>query len=478
MKTPRFIYGTLALLLLAATAHAQQNTLHQTPVNTPLSDPGILDSVLQGLHRPIESFGDLSGDSAESPIQTRSFELSIPRAHLLGDWAGILPKLEDFGITPTLSYMSNLAGNPTGGRSQGFTYTDNIGFQLDFDLNKIAGIDGASFLVSMSQRNGASDTHKFIGNTFTVQQVYGGQTFHLIDVAYNQKLFHDRVDFSIGRIAAGDDFLVCVYDYLFMQNGFDGNPVGIFFNAPGMSAYPNATWGARLRVRPTDRTYVMGGVYNGDASIRADDNHGADMSLGGPVFAMMEAGYIRNGLPGDSQMLGHYKVGGWYDGNTYTNYNSAGYSTPTRTKQGNWGFYGMFDQVMIPFGEPKSNRGLGIFGSALISPDQSVSQMPFFFTAGVACRGIAESRSRDVLGLGVVYGEFSSDLAHSQEREQLLNPTIGVQRRESVIELTYRINSANGAVFFQPDLQYVIRPGGTGQYNDALVLGAQIGINF
>jgi porin len=44
--------------------------------------------------------------------------------------------------------------------------------------------------------------------------------------------------------------------------------------------------------------------------------------------------------------------------------------------------------------------------------------------------------------------------------------------------LTYRLYFQKTAVFFQPDLQYVIRPGGTGQINNALVLGSQIGINF
>jgi carbohydrate-selective porin OprB len=47
-----------------------------------------------------------------------------------------------------------------------------------------------------------------------------------------------------------------------------------------------------------------------------------------------------------------------------------------------------------------------------------------------------------------------------------------------VIELTYRFDLLKGALFIQPDLQYIIHPGGTSQFNNALVLGAQLGINF
>ena len=474
----RVVTNVLGLLLVwAAGAQAQEKTLPlprsevTTNVNSgaPLADrPG----------KPVGLFGSSSSEHADVPVGQRPFQLALPREHLLGDWLGLRPKLEDWGITPTLSFVSDVAGNVTGGKNQGVTHADNLGLDLGFDLDKLAGLQGGSFLASMSQRSGTSLSREHVGNVFTIQQVYGGQTFHLIDLAYQQRLFEDRVEFRGGRIAAGDDFLVSIYDYLFMQNGFCGNPVGIFFNSPGMTAYPNATWGARLKVRPTDRTYVMGGVYNGDPEIRDIDHNGADMSMKGPVFAIGEVGYQLNGLPGDSPLLGDYKAGGWYDNSTYTDFETVGFGGPSSTKRGNWGLYTMFDQVLVPFGAPGSNRGFGIFGSVLVSPDESISQMPFFFTAGVAFRGIFASRPTDSAGLGVVHGNFSSDLRHAQEREQQLDPTVGVQNHETVLEATYRFYFRKGALFFQPDIQYVFRPGGTGKIDDALVLGCQIGFNF
>jgi porin len=134
--------------------------------------------------------------------------------------------------------------------------------------------------------------------------------------------------------------------------------------------------------------------------------------------------------------------------------------------------------VLIPFAEPTSNRGLGVFGSVIVAPDQSIDQMPYFFTAGIACRGIFASRPTDAAGVGVVFGEFSSDLRDAEEREQQLDPTVGVQSHETTLEWTYRFNMRKGALFFQPDVQYVIRPGGTGQIANAVVLGCQLGVHF
>jgi len=418
-----------------------------------------------------------SDDDTEAPAGTRSlgplpFQLILPREHLLGDWYGSRTWLEDHGITPILTFVTDSLGNPTGGKEQGFTTANNVGLDLNFDLEKLCRFEGASLLVSMSYRFGGSLSANYIHNVFTVQQVFGGETFHIINIAYLQKLFDDRVEFRLGRIATGDDFLVSPYNYVFVQNGFDGNPVSIFFNSPGMTAYPNDAWGALVKVRPTARTYVMGGVYNGDPSIRDNSNNGADFSMDGPVFAIGEAGYQPNSVPGDTGLIGNYKAGFWYDNSLYTDFNTGA------VNRGNWGFYGMFDQVLVRFGDPSNHRGFGVAGSFLASPDQSISQMPYFFTCALVTRGIFPCRPRDIIGLGVVYGHFSNDLEDSQRRAQQLDPTVGVQSYETVLELTYRLALLKSALYFQPDLQYVFRPGGTGQISDALVLGAQVAVNF
>jgi porin len=463
----------LALLLMLLTSAARSQNTTQNPGVPPVTSSGATGG--NSLHpKPATTSPANEAPGPETPnsVNLRPFIFVLPRDHFFGDWLGVRTSLENAGVTPTLTYLTDIAGNVSGGKNQGVAYADNIGLNLLFDLNKLAGIDGGSFLLSMTQRDGSSLSQRHVHNAFSTQQDFGGQTFHLLNVAYQQQLFDDHIELRIGRLSAGDDFLVSKYDYLFEQNGFDGNPVGIFFNAPGMSAYPAATWGALLKVLPTKRTYIMGGIYNGDASIRENEYHGANFSMDGPVFAIGEMGYRCNGLPGDSQYLGDYKVGGWYDDNLYTDYNS-GAST-----RGNWGAYALFDQVVLPFGEMYSNRGLGIFGSAILSPDETRSQLPYFFTGGFAWRGISEARPTDMVAFGFEWGQFSDDLRSSELREADLGEPIAGQGHEEVMEWLYRFNFDKRRLFFQPDIQYVIHPDGTETYRNALVLGCQIGINF
>lgn len=171
---------------------------------------------------------------------------------------------------------------------------------------------------------------------------------------------------------------------------------------------------------------------------------------------------------------------GWYDNAVYTDFESVGRGTPTTSKRGNWGIYTLNDQILLSFKDRiQSNYcGLGITWSLLASPDASISQMPYFCTAGVVARGPLPCRQRDMAGFGVVFGRFSSDLRDAQHREQLFDPTVGAQDYESVLEWMYKFYFRGNAVFFQPDIQYVINPGGTHKLDNALVLGFQMGINF
>src|SRR2546430_428212 len=107
------------------------------------------------------------------PPGTRSlaptpFQLTLPSAHLFGDWYGLRPWLEDHGITPIVTFVTDALGNPTGGREQGFTGAHNLGLDLLFDLEKLAGLWGGSFHFSLSERFGTSLSKEYIGNVFTV----------------------------------------------------------------------------------------------------------------------------------------------------------------------------------------------------------------------------------------------------------------------------------------------------------------------
>jgi hypothetical protein len=81
-------------------------------------------------------------EQLEDPASEREFQsdvLVLPVDHLLGDWCSWRTELEDGGISPSVTFVTDLAGNPVGGVRQGFTEADNLGVNLAVDLDKRHG---------------------------------------------------------------------------------------------------------------------------------------------------------------------------------------------------------------------------------------------------------------------------------------------------------------------------------------------------
>src|SRR6185503_14022804 len=140
---------------------------------------------------------------------------------------------------------------------------------------------------------------------------------------------------------------------------------------------------------------------------------------------------------------------------------------------GNGGFYILLDQMMYRDGGAGSRRSLTSFVSLVVAPDSSVNTMPVFANGGLVYRGLFPSRPNDTAAFGVAYGAFSSERARSQRDARSAGSTVGIQKYEVALELTYLVQATKW-LQVQPDVQYIINPGGTGKIPNALVLGFQL----
>ena len=77
----------------------------------------------------------------------------------------------------------------------------------------------------------------------------------------------------------------------------------------------------------------------------------------------------------------------------------------------------------------------------------------------------------------VLYGRFSRDLRRSQQLERQAGIAAPLQDFEVALEWTYIIQMARWLTV-QPDVQYIIKPGGTGTIPNALVVGFQVSVTF
>lgn len=414
---------------------------------------------------------------------------------LTGDWWGVRNYMHDEGVEVIANYTTNLAGNPVGGVSAGFTYTDNLYFGLQLNMEKLIGWDGLTFTVSGLNRNGSSLSQTNLGNNqFTVQQIYGGQTVMFYALIFEQKLLDDKVSLKAGRFSTGDDFASSPIYWLYMNNGIDGNPQALPVNTQ-FSAYPWAVWGTRLRVDPTPEFNGMLGVYQVSNRIFQRAYHGMDWSMraNDGILMISQLGWtpeffkrpVESGATNDGKTIadgkstgkdfqsepsmkglpGHYWFGAYWSPWQFQQFGT------TETARNSYGFYWHADQ-MVYQEAPGSDQGLTLWTAFVLSPQQNVAKLPFQVNGGAVYKGLIPLRDDDFTCFGIVYGKFSSDYARSAEDD-----LDGYATYELVFEWNYKIQITKFA-FVQPDIQWVVNPGGTGNIPNALVLGCQAGVTF
>ncbi len=132
-------------------------------------------------------------------------------------------------------------------------------------------------------------------------------------------------------------------------------------------------------------------------------------------------------------------------------------------RRGNWGVYVLADQIVYRESGPEGQRVLGVGGSLVFAPLQSINTIPLFVSGALVYRGLLRSRPKDITGFAAYVGAFSRDLPG--------------QNVETVLELTHTM-PLTPWLTVQPDIQYVINPSGRSSTKNALVIGAQILIQF
>jgi porin len=274
------------------------------------------------------------------------------------------------------------------------------------------------------------------------------------------KLFDEALDVALGRLSTGDDFATSELYDSYVSSGINGNPFAISENLPSFTEDSVAQWGVRAILQPTAEIHLAAGVYNADPDVAKDAKHGVDFVLNPQdgVLAIAEAGYHWNQAEDDTGLPGDAMIGGYYDSSDFAAVDDA-----NGERDGNDGFYLLLDQMAYREGGPGSDEGLTPGVAFTFAPVERVNTIPFSASGGLVYQGLMPGRDDDLTALAVYYGKFSDRLQD--------------QNAETVVEANHRFQLAPW-LYVTPDFQYVIRPNGQSDIDDAAVLGGEIGIAF
>ena len=401
--------------------------------------------------------------------------------YLTGNWGGARDQLREKGADIELNYTTEPMYNVDGGEKNGGTYIHNVDLDLKFDLDKMFGGGNTTFLAKVAQRSGHSTSSRYVapsegGNTFTVQEAYGNQTVQLVNVQFNTRFLDDRLDLAYGRIVANDDFLRSPLYCQFINNSFCGSPKPVFLQNPfAFSAYPTAQWGARSRYDTASRDWTFqGAVYNadindqnGDPADSGSNTHGTNWEIGGNGVVLAGEIHFHHHRDSTKALPGTYKIGGFYMNGDYQDISK----TDNSTVDDNAMLWLLADQALYRE-TPGSEQGLSGFGVLVFSLKDKANTMDNYFNTGLLYKGLFDSRPKDVTGVAITAGWYSDELNNARKSEGEKD-----QDYEAVIEVNHKFVLTRG-IAITPDIQYVIRPAGTGDIDDALLLGGRLSVQF
>jgi porin len=427
-------------------------------------------SLLAFLALPVNAVAQSSRDAA--------FDAWLNQNTMTGDWGGTRTRLEERGINFRGGFTTESAYNPVGGQFPAVRYTQQVAIGADFDLGRLADLPGGKFVTTLTDRTGRSLSADAINeNRYAVQEVFGGgRIARLVEMHYQQELLDRRLLVDVGWEPMGMYFASPAWCPYFQSLAICGT---VSINSNGdWQDWPFGQWGGRVKLQPSPEYYVSAGVYQVNP---ANATQGFDLSFTGTgVIVPFEVGW----LPGQSGgMPGEYKLGGYFDSAptedvifVVNGLSFGGTRGPFSQSNGRWGLYAQATQ-MVYREAPGSKRGLTLFGMATLS-DPNTSLVRYSLTAGAIYQGTFPHRDADFVSLMFAYAGYNNRVTQFQEDINSVIPNaIGVQTYESAVEVGYGI-AVTPWLQVRPNLQYVIRPGGTGQVPNALVVGLFTGVTF
>jgi porin len=390
---------------------------------------------------------------------------------ITGDWGGLRSELAGCGIVFLGSEQVELWGNTTGGLERGTVYTGLLTFGLNLDLDKAVGWCGASVGTTWLWLSGRDASQDLAGNFLTISGIAGFNTVRMFELWFQQNLLNDKISLRFGQLTADTEFIISRYGGTFI-NGTFGWPAFMYMNLPGGGPqFPTGTLGVRLAVNPLDWFKFQTAIFQGNVYAQNVNLHGFAWRLNSQngLFFLNEAQFLWNQSEKQMGLPGEFKAGAWVDTAKFANPNDD------NLVRGNYGFYFILDQMLYcKPAESAGNRcdqGLGWFGRIGYEP-QYHDFVGFYFDTGLTYKGLITTRGDDTFGVAFAYARLSS----GARQAAIKDGSVGVGA-EMVLEATYQAQ-INKWLSIQPDLQFIINPGGNQDLGNAVVIGGRVSITF
>lgn len=380
--------------------------------------------------------------------------------YLLGDWAGLKPAMEKKGITAEAVLNTDFLYNTHGGIKEKGTILGNMDLTFNVDTAKAGWWqNGTLFFFVLGNFGSNPPMTEIVGDVQTSSNIDTNHAVKLYEAWYEHKFINDRISILAGLHDFNSEFDVLEYASLFINSSFG---IGPDISQVGPSIFSSTSLGVRLKVQPTETSYLMTALYDG---VPGDPAHPSRTAIilkeEDGIFTAVEAG-LSAGQPGGKE---YFKIGAgaWLHTAEVENFEG-------QQNDENHGVYFIAEKTL--FAENENGQGLGgfvQFGWA----DDNWNQIARYWGVGLYYTGLIPGRDRDITGLAVASARNGGKFMEYSKNVEL----VPVDHTETAIELTYRAE-LRPWLSIQPDFQYIINPGMDQSLKNAFQIGSRVEIIF
>lgn len=386
----------------------------------------------------------------------------------------------DSGARPailTFSYTGELVQNAAGGARRGATYVGAAGAQFTLLLGQLVGWHGARVFVFALDTHGGAPSD-LVGDVQGVSNLEAPPppppgAVRLEEAWLQLNLLDNRLSWLAGRYDLNTEFYRLQSAGMFINSSFGIGPEFGHSGVAGPSLFPNTALGTRVDFKSSANVVWRAAVLDGVPV----DRPGEGIRLFAPGDGALVVAEVALLARPDTVSVPRQRRFGI----------GRGRSRPYAGKLalGAWYYTARFPDLVdtLPSGAPVQHRGSG--GAYLIGDltvrsltafaqlglgDGRVNQIGGYLGGGFTLTAPFPSRAQDALGLAVAAARNGSHY------ERTLTSAGVAAAGETTVELTY-LASFGSWLTVQPDVQYVIHPGGTRARPNALVPGLRIALS-
>ncbi len=362
----------------------------------------------------------------------------------------------DSAWTHEVVYTADVIGPIDGGASKAGRFLDNLDLMADLDLDKAVGWSGGSAHIHVLNNSGGQP-NDLVGSLQGVDNIeVSRQRTRLYELWLQQDFGHGSV--RAGLYDLNSEFYVTDSSGLLMAPPFGIGSEFASTGPNGPSIFPSTTLAVRVRGEFGQGGYVQAAVLNANAGTIGDP-HGLDMGLDRGALMIAEAG--RDGRT-------RIAAGAWkYSRKQDDIRDLAANGDPAHADA--QGLYVLAEQEWsapdAPGARVRSFVRVGV-------SDGDTSPFRGGWQAGLLVEKVFAGRPDSAFSIGVEQGLLSS-----KHRANGADAGFDLGSAESSLEITYS-DKLTERLTIQPDLQYIRRPGGDRDADDAIVAGLRLTLDL